>query len=177
MLIKNVLSSEKANELENVIMGSDFPWYWNESTLVNYDNTFKDLRNYQFTHNFYVNGKINSNYCYLIDPIIESIEKNTDVKIKRIFRAKANLLTQVNLTEEEIEAETHTDILIDKYYSFVYYVCDSDGETVLYDDDVIEKATPEKNTGIFFKSSINHRGTNPSVNKRRVVINLVLETY
>lgn len=178
MIIKNVLSNEKADELERILMSDNFPWYWNESTLYN-DNKFRqDTKIYQFTHNFISDNKENSDWCYLIYPIVRQIEFNTNIKVKSINRVKANLLTKMHLTDEETDSEIHTDIDLDNYYSFVYYVSDSDGDTVLYSDDkVIERARPRKNTGLFFKSNMKHRGTSPSVNKRRVVINIVLETF
>ena len=58
------------------------------------------------------------------------------------------------------------------HFSCIYYVNDSDGDTVFYDNDknIIKKVSPKKGRIIFFEGSINHSGSRPK-NKHRIIIN------
>ena len=175
MLLTNLLDVPTAIFIEHKLGDDYFPWYWNENTLT--EQGVSNLKNFQFTHNFYVNGEINSSYASLLDPILAGIESKANLKIKRVFRAKANLLTNMQMSEQELANEIHTDHNLTSYRSFVYYVSNSDGDTVIYNDDgtVLEQASPVFNSGILFPSRLRHRGTPPSQHKRRMVINFILE--
>lgn len=179
MILTNILDVATAIYLEHRLTDDFFPWYWNESTLTEVDNTqLTSVKNFQFTHNFYVNGEVNSGYAKMLDPILASLEQQANIKIKSVYRAKANLLTNMQMSEAELANEIHTDHGLDRYKSFVYYVINSDGNTIVYGEDgnIQEQASPVFNTGILFPSNLKHRGTPPSLHKRRIVINFILET-
>ena len=170
ILIDKVVSSIKSDEIEKVLMSDNFPWFWNESTLTEKND---NVNNFMFTHVFLNDGKVNSSYYYLVEAIITSLQIKHP-EIKKPFRIKANLLTNSALTDEQNEHEIHTDIDLDNYMSFVYYVSNSDGDTIIYEDS-IQKVSPKKNTGVLFKSNMKHRGSSPQNHKRRIVINFVFE--
>jgi hypothetical protein len=56
-------------------------------------------------------------------------------------------------------------------------VIDSDGDTVICDDNLneIERVNPIAGNLVWFKSTLPHYGAPPKINKRRIVINFVLE--
>lgn len=190
MIIKNILPISYKTELENLICGDSFPWYWNNSTQSNKVNNKEDIF-FQLTHKFYQqqSGGISSNLYQNILPIIFFFEKETGFKVKSIDRIKANLLTKLNATNEEIKSCVHRDVgasdikdisqneQYKNYVSFIYYVTDSDGDTVIYDNNFneAERASPLAGDLVWFKSTLPHHATPPQINKRRVVINFVLE--
>ena len=66
----------------------------------------------------------------------------------------------------------HVDT-ITPHWVCLYYVCDSDGDTILYKDDYkteLKRITPKKNRIVFFEGSIPHCSTPPS-NNHRIIIN------
>jgi len=115
----------------------------------------------------------------LLKPLLQSFEEYTSFKIVNLIRIKINLLTQLKLSEEQIQNTIHTDIGKDSpctsVVSLVYYVEDSDGDTIVYDGNDIITCTPKKGTAFYFKSIMDHRASNPIINKRRIVINFVME--
>jgi hypothetical protein len=169
IFLNKVISEIKSDEIEKTISSDNFPWYWNEHTLSS-----SNTDSFMFTHTLFSDDKISSSYYYLVEPILSSLQSQTKIEIKKIIRIKVNLLTNLFLTEKQTELEIHTDNDIDNYKSFIYYVIDSDGDTVIYDDS-IQSINPRKNTGILFKSNIKHRGSSPQNHKRRIVINFVFE--
>jgi hypothetical protein len=98
-------------------------------------------------------------------------------KIKGIVRIKANLNSQNSLTNPV--DNIHQDIIADgNFMSLLYYVMDSDGDTLFFDDDkktVVDRITPQENKAVWFDSKTWHCSSPPIENKRRVVINFILE--
>lgn len=64
--------------------------------------------------------------------------------------------------------DIHVDIEL-PHQVFLYYVNDSDGDTVFFKDDEkteIKRVTPKKGRGVFFDGSIKHCSTRPSKSHR-----------
>jgi hypothetical protein len=170
-LIHNLLPHSLKNEVYNVLTNSYFPWFWNEEVIKD----SKDENTFQFTHSIYQDNKACSEYYNSVIPILWFFENNTNIKIKSIYRIKANLTTQYNMSEKDINDGVHIDKKEDNYLSLIYYVNDSDGDTLIYNNDVIEATTPKANNLLYFKSNLNHAGSFPKINKRRIVINFIVE--
>jgi len=153
---------------------SIFPWYYNASTAYRDNEGAESL--YQFVHVAYKDGNMNTNHYYfsIVMRIIEKAEQLLDKQLE-IYRAKLNLLPRQPHNEEDLEKAVHTDIDEEGYVSIIYYLEDSDGDTVLYKDEKeeLERFTPVANTGIIFDSNTRHRATPPTKNKVRRVINII----
>lgn len=173
---ENFLPEKYADDLEAMICNRFFPWYWNESTLYIESKTESKI-DFQFTHTFFDDGEIRSDLFEKIKPIIYFLEKESGLIFKNILKVKANLMVRQNFNENELKDLIHFDNDNDNTVSFVYYVNDSDGETVLYKEngDVEFSCQPCKNTIIWFNSNKRHRPTPPVKNKQRVVLNFVFE--
>jgi hypothetical protein len=176
-LVSNFLPIDMANELEEILSSHTFPWFWRPSTVhgVN-ENNYPSI-DFQFIHMAFYKGEPQSELFNYVRPLLFEFEKATGLVIKDVYKIKANLLPKQEL--DDIEASIHTDV--DKgdknYLSIVYYVIDSDGDTVIYDDNgnVELQATPVKGSAVYFPSHMKHRGTPPTLNKRRIVLNMIVE--
>lgn len=176
MIKKNLFSQEIANHIENCLTSADFPWYWNK--YVAYENNENSsIKDFFFTHIFFRDGIVKSENIKLIEPILYEIHKMGLYKIKDIFRIQANLFCNSDLDEEELKTLVHADLPDENYISVVYYVNDSDGDTILYKDDgtIQETCSPVKNTIFWFPANQLHRPTPPKENKIRIVVNIVFE--
>jgi hypothetical protein len=176
--IDSVLPIEPVVEMEDTLLGSYFPWYWNEYTLYEDDCVDFDKTVSQFTHVFYVDGNPNSELNAFAENILAVIEARTPIRITHVERTKANLLCSVGDVDFDQRHEIHSDITEgDDWYSAVYYVGVSDGDTVFFSDDEVEtgRSAHERNSLVVFKSKMKHRASLPRRHKRRVVINLVFK--
>ena len=175
MIIQNIVSKEIQDKLSEEILSVNFPWYFNDSTLGEYVEGVDS--GFQFVHTVFDNGNITSPIFESLKPLLQSFEEHTSFRIKNIVRIKINLLTQ--LTDSSKQNVIHTDIAKDSpctsVVSLVYYVMDSDGDTIVYDGNDIVTCSPKKGTGFYFQSLMDHRATNPILNQRRIVINFVME--
>ena len=110
----------------------------------------------------------------------EEIEKNTDLKLKDriIYRGKSTILFPPSKKQKQ-ESDIHIDsnnpeIFMD---NILYYVNDSDGDTILYENDrktVIERITPKAGRFLYFDGNIPHCASRPVESLKRLVININL---
>lgn len=162
------------NELEINLLSPYFAWFWNNAVTQEYDSLNNE---FQFTHTFFMNDVVTSDKFDLIKPMIYFFEKQTGLQIKKIIRIKANLMTKAEYTKDMLDNLVHTDYPNEDYKSFLYYVSDSDGDTIIFDENKNEtnRFKPIKGDCLIFNSNVLHRPTPPSQNKRRVVLNFVFQ--
>lgn len=167
----NFLEEKDFAILQNTMMGFAFPWFYNEKTSNKYmDNQtfFRDDKSdatdndYQFTHAFYQDFQIMSNYFSIIDPILIKINPSS------IMRIKANLTTK---TDRSMIYGLHVDKLNapENLKSAVYYVNTTNGPTVFEDGTEVESI---ENRLLVFDTNMVHSAASQTDTKTRVVVNL-----
>ena len=183
--IENILSEADYNQLHDTLSSFQFDWHYLPSTVppdvidvVSKSNSFNLYETGQFVHMFY-DQKPLSPYWKLVEPIINSLDK----EIIEIGRIKANLLTQNNSGKAIVNCP-HVDRDQEGWHSMIYYVNDSDGDTVMFNKkgnqgfdnlQILDTATPKKNTAVLFESDWYHTSTNPVDNSRRIVLNFIIK--
>jgi hypothetical protein len=171
------------NMVCDVLTSDTFPWYYNDATvhddgdyynkgiIVNDENTVETP---QFTHQFCKNDKPNSDFFPMIQTMKFLLEQYTNNTIVEIERIKANLLPVYKFYPENCHHTIHVDDHQGIYKSFLYYVNDSDGDTIFFKNgEEVLRQSPRKGTGILFDSNEHHCSSPPKSNVR-VVINMVL---
>jgi len=185
----NILSNNHIKLIEDTLLNSYFPWYLSAKKIDNKfstcskniylknknKNTVEDL---QFVHSFvnYENNqsKINSNYFNLIEEISKKITDYFKLDQISLLRVKANLKTRSNIKNNKY-GTPHIDIG-NENITCIYYVNDSDGDTILYKKHKIyKKITPKKGRFLFFKGNMLHSAGYPLKNQVRCVINFNLK--
>lgn len=166
-VIENLLPNTYFVEIKNIVESADFAWYWQDDQI----NGFKNSNNtFGFAHTLFRNNKIMSDVFPLIKPIVHIFEDKTQIKVKNIFRMQINLSTNTQMYDEQ--QANHIDLNADNYKSFILYLDHSDGDTVINNE---HHVTPMDNRCVYFNSNVIHRATPPKYNKRRMVINTILE--
>ena len=192
-VIDNYLPKEYVDDIEKLFLkpeehsSSEINWYYNDYTAskdADYLKRIKDNKHffdsYQFTHIFYNMGEKNSSY---FDKIIKILE-DTKINWKSIERIKANFTTNLTNRKPGDIVVPHQDIKPNSDYyknkkaiSMIYYVHDTDGDTVFYDKEckkIIKKITPKKGRAVIFDSLIFHSFMRPIKSEKRVVINFIV---
>ena len=160
-IIDNLLSRDELLEIQKHMLGPWIPWAYNSFTVKADDPVQDTLNNYQFTHTFYRNFQITSDYLKLLDPILEKINPSALVRIK------ANLIP---CTEKIIEHEYHYD---HEHYNgkvAVFYVNTNNGYTILDDGSKIESI---ENRLLIFDGNVFHSGSTCTDQKVRCLINFM----
>ena len=192
-VIDNYLPKEYVDDIEKLFLkpeehsSSEINWYYNDYTAskdADYLKRIKDNKHffdsYQFTHIFYNMGEKNSSY---FDKIIKILE-DTKINWKSIERIKANFTTNLTNRKPGDIVVPHQDIKPNSDYyknkkaiSMIYYVHDTDGDTVFYDDEckkITKKVKPKKGRVVIFNSLIFHSYMRPVKSDKRVVINFIV---
>jgi len=158
------LPEQNQNKLTSLF--SNLPWYFRETTCEK--EAGEDHEEYYlFEHWFIYDGKSDSHWTKAIDlHLFQNIPNE-----KGISRCKANMtfnygkITKPNLP--------HIDDPLPHYVG-LYYVDDSDGDTILYNKDKSEmvRVSPKKGRMVFFKGDILHSSSHPYKYKKRTNINI-----
>jgi len=168
MIIENLIPSDLQTELEQIFSSDVFPWYFNQVTVNDKPNS-----GFQFVHRIFDDGQVTSDIFPKLSLIMDNFQSISGYEIKKIVRIKANLLTPAILSEEVILNTFHRDvedINDNDHVSLIYYVINSDGDTVI---DGKESVSPIKGRACYFNSSLFHRASNPEHNNRRIILNFV----
>jgi hypothetical protein len=179
-LIDNVLDTSDFEQLQTLVMSSNFPWYFAES--IDYGEG-----GWHLSHLIINNGESTSPYSDFITKLLIKAVEKTGSKVKQIIRARAFLLVNVKL-----EQIPHIDGAFN-HDAGILYLNDSDGTTKLlnhsydpfsimtgreyYENFVKDKYTiqqevePKSNRLLTFNGMTYHIGSNPVVNNKRYIVN------
>jgi hypothetical protein len=165
-IIDNFVNQEQFDELQDLILGANFSWYYN--SMIDYA---EDVDKYQFIHCFYTNHSPCSPYYHNLNPILEIINPIS------LWRIKANLLT---ITPNIVENDFHYDIgdisneKLNQLTTTIFYLNTNNGYTEFQDGRIAMENTKVKSVAnrlVTFPASLKHRGTSCTDEKIRVVIN------
>jgi hypothetical protein len=152
-IINNVIKDEEALKIKDLLISQTFSWFYIEGVVFEKEN------NFQFTHMFYNDFKINSNYFEILNPILNVLKPSAIIKIK------ANLLLKDSkITEHTMHIDTNTK----NSKTAVYYVNTNNGYTKFSNG---KKVSSKINRLVTFDSKLEHAGTTCTDSNYRIVLN------
>ena len=152
-VIENFLKKDDLNNLKNQFFSNTFPWYFQDFKVEKNDGDF------QYTHLFFDNNRINSEYFDLIKSFLSLLN------IKSIVRIKLNLTTRENKIKK---FKFHTDFDFN-CKTAIFYFNTNNGKTIFKNKKEIESV---ENRIIIFPSNLEHTGTTHTDTNYRMVLNL-----
>ena len=168
----NLVPSYLQSQLESLILGKNPP------------NHFPLFSSYNLSQGknadigFHNNFSINSDYRYaILQPLyILGLYKKFVLKnifINRVFLQPISNNLQIPTPHVDMVNNLGETI---PHLVCLYYVNDSDGDTIFYNKDgsIRKKQSPKKGTIVFFDGSIKHSAGIPTINER-IVINICFE--
>lgn len=187
MILDDVVSKEYQDQLEDLMTSLAFPWFYNKWVdkyptryfSVDCDES-KIANSFQLSHVFFDNGAAMPTYNS-VEPLVNAVIEKANISFCRVLRVKANLTTAHDFPQESYQVP-HVDTS-PPCRTFVYYVNDSDGDTVLFNEKVgddiseftiSETCAPKKGRVFGFDGARYHAGRFPNKSKTRIVINIVL---
>jgi hypothetical protein len=181
----NIVPKFLQEEILRTFTSTNFPWNYYPISVSEYDLTVlpKPDVNYheQFMHGIvWENQPVNANTYSLIRPLWLFFQQATGIEVKDLIRVKANLL----VSKAELQGQynvPHTDHTEPGTKALLYYVNESDGDTVLFDQTWPEKhlnfteagrISPKQGRLVYFDATRWHASSNPVNFKSRMVINI-----
>ena len=158
----NFITKTYHKEILNMMSGFNFGWFYqNNLTGNNFQSV--DLEAQGFQHWFWheSTGQRHSPDTQFILPLIYNIMDITDTN--EIIRIRGDMTMYSTIGYKH---QNHVDFPFTNIAA-VYYVNDSDGNTVFPDQEV----EPKANRLVTFSGDIPHTGHSPSKHKNRILIN------
>lgn len=189
LIFDNLFDDIFIKKIENIFLSSKFKW---ELSLSLYTCPPKVTENFKlnnlkeyilFVHDFYKRENNltfkKSTYSYIVDDILIKILEKLNITNVKILRSKANFQTQFTENSLKYFNTPHVDFLDFEHTVFLYYVNDSDGDTIFFDKDlnITDRISPKKGRVVIFDGKTLHTGSHPVDSKYRFVINIDVEKY
>lgn len=191
-LIPRILQESVLSTIDGT---ESFPWY----LLRKVGHTWATNLHYAdpnvidgggFYHSVVDDKKIISKYYDYFKQILFFFTDKTGIEVDEIIRIRLRFTNQQSGHSDSTYGPIHVDFTkyIEPYYTLLYYVEDSDGDTILFDKifdpvidvykpenisdlDIVYRQTPKMGTGLFFNGHRYHSGNYPINYQTRIVIN------
>ena len=176
----DIIEKDYQNKIKNILIGEgryndeDFPWYYIDDVTASGD--YENQKRGAFVHDYvdYEYG-IESDFHYLFLDLIKASCSKLKIKEVDALQGRSFLQLPTNIKREDVDSP-HTDMQF-KHFVMLYYVCDSDGDTIIYNEKMIsekgftvqKKVTPKQGRVVLFNGSLYHTAQQPNHGIRCVV--------
>ena len=188
-VIEGLIPISYQNDIESLINSDTFPWY-HQLKIANdypddaavYDDKYVHLTP-GLTHIVLFENNVQQLYNFF-RPMIYFLEQKENIQVEKFLRIRIRRTLQAVGHTEEMYNLPHCDLIgVEPFKTLVYYVEDSDGDTIFFDKynigantskqklNVIGRNTPKKGNAVFFDGNQYHAGNNPIKYEKRTIIN------
>ena len=185
-VIDDFIDVEYQKDIKNILMGDyqyrekDFPWYYTEDVTGAGDSDSQHRT--ALGHDYVVmddednpSGERISIFHYLFLPMLKNVCREMKIKNINVLQGRSFLQFPLNLKDRTVDTP-HIDLHNRKHLVSLYYVCDSDGDTIIYNEreklgtyTIKQKVTPKQGRIVLFDGSLYHTAEQPLNNVRCVV--------
>ena len=184
LVFDDILDLEYQERIKNILIGEEtfngyyFPWYFTQD--VTKHNDVDSQKRSAFFHGYVVSdndntmGTIDSIFHDIFITLLENACRKIDKQNVNVIKGRSFLQLPINYKGERIDTP-HVDIVGD-HFVILYYVCDSDGDTIIYNEKVKSdnytiqnRITPKQGRVVLFDGSYYHTAEQPTDNIRCVV--------
>ena len=174
IIIDDFIPLEEQEILKKHILGNNFPWFF-VSNITNEDDTDNLIP--AFSHVFKHKGQVNSSMYEMIEFIGKKGAEQFDSNYNNVFQVRSFFQLPSNNNDTN---PSHID-LEEPHVVVLYYVTDSDGDTILYnkkyegqivdmsDVEIVQRVTPKQGRVLIFDGYTYHSSSRPKDNLRCVI--------
>jgi len=174
--VKNVLMPTQYRNLLGLIDHGGFGWHYRNHVHYVTDNDAAETSDsHGLMTMFYNEDQVLSPHYNAVLPVLCNIVDLLDKRLTKLHRIHACLTININ---KDHAFYPHTDYeatrMSDDWFTAVYYLGESDGDTVFFEDDEttvrhVQKFEP--NSATVFSGAIKHSGSLPRTHPKRLVLN------
>ena len=193
-VIDDFIEKEYQEQIKDVLLGhkafddQDFPWSFIEDVTASgdEDSQHRPAMSHQYVE--YMDddnstGVVASDFHELFIPMLQRAAFKFRMRYVNALQGRSFLQFPLNLKERSVDLP-HIDIYSRKHLVCLYYVCDSDGDTIIYNErekdrpDVIytikQRVTPKQGRVVLFDGWLMHTAEQP-INNIRCIVNYNLD--
>ena len=176
LVFDDIIDLEYQEKIKNVLIGEEtfndyyFPWYFTQDVTNQKDKNSQ--KRSALTHQYVISeddtdtvGTIDSVFHDLFIPLLNKACNKVDKQNISIIKGRSFLQLPINYKGKK-EDTPHIDI-IDSHFVMLYYVCDSDGDTIIYNEQ--KRITAKQGRVVLFDGNFYHTAEQPTDNVRCVV--------
>ena len=187
IVIDDFISLEYQEKIKQELLGleNDFPWYYTEdvTTAGDFDSQYRPALNH-----YYVNfddddiSEVESVYHHLFVPMLSKACKYLKIPETEVIQGRSFLQFPLKNIDTSVVDTPHIDLDEgDEHVVVLYYVVDSDGDTIIYNERTEsltytekQRVTPKQGRVVIFEGGQYHTAQQPN-NGTRCIVNYNLE--
>ena len=167
LVVDDFITDQTQNFICQQLQAEAVPWCF----LPDVTHSDKEKRNVGFAHTPFKDGSVQSTAYWFLYPILLAACDKNNIIVKQLLRIRIGLY--VNKSSSTTH-QRHVDNPMPHLVG-LYYVDDSDGDTVFYKDGVSDeelmRCTPKKGRMVLFDGAIYHASTSPVEKTHRMTVN------
>jgi len=178
-VIDNCIPLELQNEIEKLVQSHNIKFVYSEySTIPPYADKYQDGA--QLVNNFIFEGKFvtgDVSHFFLLPLQIVCLQEGFNFCLQQVYRAKINLKFKQESKFDKFINPPHIDLTLPNNLVGLYYINDSDGDTIIYEGNdknnskIYKSIKPKKGRMVLMDGSRMHSASHPLKTKTRMVIN------
>jgi hypothetical protein len=178
--IKNVIDVDYQNQLYQALTDVNFNWHFLEDATHEFANDSLTSTPSFVNLIFHPNNKDNP-HLPLFQPLLDAILEKSQLTLDTLLRIRVGFLlnTKYVLPSMPYKYNTPHRDYDQEHYTAVYYVNDSDGDTVVFHEieksekyRVMLKSQPDKGKALVFNGWHYHASSCPKICTKRIAITL-----
>ena len=182
----NFIDIEYQEDIKNILLGEfeyegqQFPWYYIEDVTASGDDDSQHRSALAHQYVEYIDGesvgKKLTIFHHLFLDMLKKVCRKMVIRNINVLQGRSFLQFPLNLKDKTVDTP-HVD-LQQEHLVALYYVCDSDGDTIIYNErhepadkvyTVKQRVTPKQGRMVLFDGSLYHTAEQPEHNVRCVV--------
>lgn len=168
--IENFLPPRFHVEMKNLLLSKHYPWYYLKNATHDEESGYNKYH-FGFSNAIFVDDVRSFEFSFFW-PMIYYIPVDPEVDLE-IIRIRAGMQTKIN--DDGCVNDPHRD-LKEPHKTLLYYVNESDGNTMFYSDEtgkeLIFENAPIENSAVIFDGDYYHASSHPTIVPSRVTINI-----
>ena len=176
---------EYQKDIRNILLGEfdyeeeSFPWYYIEDVTASGDpdSQHRSALGHQYVD--YIEGepvgKKVTIFHHLFLDMLKKVCRKMVIRNINVLQGRSFLQFPLNLKNRSLDTP-HIDIHDRKHIVALYYVCDSDGDTIIFNErkpsesyTIKQRVTPKQGRMVIFDGSLMHTAEQPLNNVRCIV--------
>ena len=175
----DIIDKEYQNKIKDLLFSNKFPWFFCNDVSINNNNI---QQRPGFQHYYLTDKEVNSKFHNDIVPIIVKSLEKASIKHNDMLQGRSFFQLPLNISDRHIVDTPHVDADV-PHLAVLYYVNDSDGDTIIYENEfkgydniphnddlkIKQKITPKMGRVVVFNGKYWHTAEQPEHNNRCII--------
>ena len=200
LVIDDFIDKEYQEKIRKILLGEipfkfkadgeeielDFPWFFIEDVTAagDHDSQHRCALSHQYVSFEGTSpGEVDTEFHELFIPLLQRAAMKIGIGEINVLQGRSFLQFPLQLKDDTVDTP-HIDLENWRHFVVLYYVCDSDGDTIIYNErqrnaegnyTVRKRVTPKQGRCVIFDGGLYHTACQPINSRVRCIVNYDLE--